>query len=265
MSGDSCTSANIRSKRDLKQLCEVVHIETGAFIRSTFTYIDDHERAWFGQTTEKRKYDLTVEDLNRLLQQVPDEKIYPLKTTGLSIVPEETRSQYYIERPKLLCLDDEAETKLLPQLLLGEAEVLQFLEQNPHPNIIRFHGCTVSRSRFTGIALDQYSVMLQYRHKDVSQPLDIETCMRGIRSALKHLHFLGLAHNDLNPSNIALDTNDNPILLDFGSCRRFGEVLLTGGTPGWIDEDYSTSAQCHDELAAEKIETWLLSKAQEQV
>ena len=265
MSVDSCTSANIRSKRDLKHLCEVEDIETGAFIRCTFAYIDDHERAWFGQTTEMRKYDLTVEDLNRLLQQVPDEKIYPLKTTSLSIVPEEIQGNSYIKRPKILCLDNEAKTKLLPQLLLGEAEVLQFLEENPHPNIIRFHGCTVNRSRFTGIALEKYSVILQYRHEDVPQPLDIEACMRGIRSALKHLHLLGLAHNDLNPSNIALDTNDNPILLDFGSCRRFGEVLLTGGTPGWIDEDYSTSAQCHDELAAEKIETWLMSKAQEQV
>ncbi|KAI4663167.1 uncharacterized protein J4E88_010802 [Alternaria novae-zelandiae] len=265
MSVESCTSANIRSKRDLKHLCEVEDIETGASIRCTFAYIDDHERAWFGQTTEMRKYDLTVEDLNRLLQQVPDEKIYPLKTTSLSIVPEETRSKSYIKRPKILCLDNEAQTKLLPQLLLGEAEVLHFLEENPHPNIIRFHGCTVNRGRVTGIALDKYSVILQYRHEDVPQPLDVEACMCGIRSALKHLHCLGLAHNDLNPSNIALDTNDNPILLDFGSCRRFGQVLLTGGTPGWIDEDYSTSAQCHDELAVDKVEAWLLSKAQDQL
>ena len=238
MSVESCTSADIRSKRDLKHLCEVEDIETGAFIRCTFAYIDDHERAWFGQTTEMRKYDLTVEDLNRLLQQVPDEKIYPLKTTSLSIVPEETRDKSYIKRPKLLCLDNEAETKLLPQLLLGEAEVLQFLEENPHPNIIRFHGCTVNRSRVTGIALDKYSVILQYRHEDVLQSLDIEAWMCGILSALKHLYCLGLAYNDLNPTKIALDGNDNPILLDFGSCRRFGEVLLTGGTPGWTDEGY---------------------------
>jgi serine/threonine protein kinase len=264
MSVDTCFRANIRSKRYLTSLCEVEDIETGAFIRSTFTYINDHDTAWFGQTTEKRKYDLTVQDLNRLLQQVPDEKIYPLQTMTIPVVPEEIRNQFYIKRPKLLCLDNEAETKFLPQLLLGEAEVLQFLEQNPHPNIIRFHGCTVNRSRYTGIALDKHSVILQYRHEDVPHPLDISACMRGIRAALKHLHSLGLAHNDLNLTNIALDVNDNPILLDFGSCRRFGEDLLSGGTSGWIDEDYSTSAQCHDELAIEKIEAWLLSKAQEQ-
>ncbi|KAF1849621.1 uncharacterized protein K460DRAFT_269746 [Cucurbitaria berberidis CBS 394.84] len=237
---DPCIGANIRSKKDLTSLCEVENIETGAFIRSTFTYIDDHDKAWFGQTKDIRKYDLTVQDLNRLLQRVPDERIYPLKTTTLS-----------------------GEAKLLPQLLLQEAEVLQFLEQNPHPNIIRFHGCTVNRGRFTGIALDKHSVILQYRHEDVPHPLNIDACMRVIRAAVKHLHSFRLAHNDLNPTNIAIDGDDNPILLDFGSCRRFGERLLSGGTFSWIDEDYSTSAQCHDELAMVKIEAWLLSEAQE--
>lgn len=144
--------------------------ETGAFIRSTFTYIDDYDRAWFGQTNAIRKYDLTVQDLNRLLQRVPDEKIYPLKTTTISVVSEENRSKLYIKRPKLLCLDNEEETKLLPQMLLGEAEVLQFLEQNPHPNVIRFHGCTINRGRFTGIALEKHRVILQYRHEDVPSP-----------------------------------------------------------------------------------------------
>jgi serine/threonine protein kinase len=264
MRADPGIGAQIRSKKDLTSLCEVENLETGAFVRCTFTYIDEHDRAWFGQTKDIRKYDLTVQDLNRLLQRVPDERVYPLQTTTLTVVSEETRSHLYIKRPKLLCLDNEEEAKLLPQMLLGEAEVLQFLEQNPHPNIVRFHGCTVNRGRFTGIALERHSVILQYRHEDVPRPLDIDICMRGIRAALRHLHSLGFAHNDLNPTNIAIDGDDNPKLLDFGSCRRFGEILLSGGTYGWIDEDYTTSAQSHDERAAEKIEAWLLSKAQEQ-
>ena len=256
--------ANICSKKDLLSLCEVEDAETGAFKRTTFTYVDDHDRAWFGQTRNKKKYDLTVEDLNRLLERVPDERIYPLKTTTLSLVPEETRSQFYIKRPKLLCLDNKSEAKLLPQLLLSEAEMLQFLEQIPHPNIIRFHGCTINRGRITGIALKKHSIILQYRHKDVPHPLDIDACMHGIRAGVTHLHSLGIGHNDLNPANIALDFNDNPIILDFGSSRRFGERLLSGGTSGWMDEDYSTSAQCHDESALEKIEAWLRSRAQKQ-
>jgi hypothetical protein len=41
----------------------VEDIETGAFIRCTFGYIDDEGAAWFGQTTDIRKYELTIEDL----------------------------------------------------------------------------------------------------------------------------------------------------------------------------------------------------------
>lgn len=74
------------------------------------------------------------------------------------------------------------------------------------------------------------------------------------------MHSLGYAHNDLNPMNIALDEHDQPVILDFEFCRKFGEKLMSGGTPGWIDEDYSTSASSHDESALQKIEMWLLQK-----
>ncbi|KAF1913957.1 hypothetical protein BDU57DRAFT_328386 [Ampelomyces quisqualis] len=63
--------------------------------------------------------------------------------------------------------------------------------------------------------------MLQYRHEDVPYPLGIDACMHGICTAVKHLHSLRLAHNSLKPTNIAIDSDDNLILLDFGSCRRF--------------------------------------------
>jgi len=53
--------------------------------------------------------------------------------------------------------------------------------------------------------------------------------------------------------NVALDKNDQPVILDFGSCRKFGDTLLSGGTPGWIDEDYSISSPLHDEVALGKI------------
>ncbi|RMZ74463.1 kinase-like domain [Pyrenophora seminiperda CCB06] len=251
--------ANIRTKRDLLNLCEVEDISTGAFIRTTFTYVDDLDRAWFGETNEMRKYDLTVEDLNRLLQPVPNEKIYPRKPDTVPVVSGANREKLYIKRPKLLYLDDEQDTKLLPRILLEEAEVLQFFAQHPHPNLVRFHGCTVNRDWMTGIALEKHDIVLQYRHEDVPYPLDIKAFMHKLREGTRHIHSLGFAHNDLNPTNILLDRNDNPIIIDFGSCKRFGENLLSGGTPGWIDEDFSTSAQCHDESALEKIERWLQS------
>jgi len=86
--------------------------------------------------------------------------------------------------------------------------------------------------------------------------------MDGIRAGVKRLHSLGLAHNDLNPTNIALGAEDNPAILDFGSCKKFGEELVSAGTPGWIDEDYTTSAQQHDIVAIGKIEAWLREENQ---
>lgn len=83
---DSSCGPNISAKSCLRNICEVEDYETGAFKRTTFTYVDDQDVAWFGQTPNKRKYNLTVEDLNRLLQRIPDEKIYPLKTSSISTV-----------------------------------------------------------------------------------------------------------------------------------------------------------------------------------
>jgi hypothetical protein len=39
--------------------------------------------------------------------------------------------------------------------------------------------------------------------------------------------------------DVALDKDDQPVILDFGSCREFGEKLLSGDTPRWVDEDYT--------------------------
>lgn len=160
----------------------------------------------------------------------------------MSVVSEADRKNLFIKRPKISCADNDYEVKLVPRIIFEEAEILEFLKQHRHPDIIRYYGCTVNRNRITGLALDKYRVILRYRYEDVPHDLDIRACMNGIRAGVRHLHSFGLAHNDLNPTNIALDSDDNPVILDFGSCKKFGEELLLGGTYGWIDEDYSISA-----------------------
>lgn len=251
---------NINSKRDLAALCEVSDFETGAFLRCTFTYVDEHDVAWFGQTLDVRKYDLTVHHLRRCLRRVPDEKIYPIAPPSISTVPYGNQTDLFIKRPKLLSLDDEEEAKLLPQMLIEEVQILELLKKNPHRNLVQYYGCIVRRGHITGIALQRYNIILQYRYEDDPRHLDITACIEVIRAGVRHIHSLGLAHNDLNPSNIALDKDDHPVILDFGSCKQFGAQLISAGTLGWIDEEYSISAQRHDESAMDKLETWLLEK-----
>lgn len=251
----------LSSKRDLTGLCEVEDLETGSVLCTTFSFVDGYNNVWFGQVSGVRKYDLTVEDLKRNLRRIPDEIVYPELASGLTIITDdEEMKRYYIKRPKLLCLDDREATQLLPKMLVEEAHVLEFLKPYRHQNLVKYHGCILKQGRIAGIALEKYDIMLQYRFEDDPRALDAIACMDGIRAGVEHLHSLGLAHNDLNPMNIALDKDDQPVILDFGSCRKFGDALLSGGTHGWIDEDYSTSAQHHDEIALQKLDLWLKAK-----
>lgn len=258
-----CIHSQIQSKKDLAALCEVTDVETGTFQRCTFTYFDKDDSAWFGQTPGIRKHNLTVEDIRASLEKVPDERIYPVATPLITLAPNLDRSDIFIKRPQVLHLDDEEETKLLPQILIEEADILELIKRRPHSNLVRYYGCNVKRGRVTGIVLQRHQAILQYRYEDDERDFDIRACMRGIRAGIEHLHSLGLAHNDLNPMNIALDTQDRPVILDFGSCRPFGEKLLSAGTPGWIDELYDVSSAKHDESAIEKLDVWLKGKQSE--
>ncbi|KAI6840880.1 threonine synthase [Hortaea werneckii] len=259
MSGElSASQPELTSKRDLASLCEVEDFETGFFLRTTFTFVDPNHNAWFGQVPGIRKYDLHVEDVRRNLRRIPDEAIYPELTAGLTVVADnEDLSRYHIKRPKLLCLDDVDEAQLLPEMLLEEARILEHLQPHGHRNLVRYFGCVAKQDRIAGIALEKYDVILQYRLEDDPRPLDATACISGIRAGIEFLHSLGFAHNDLNPMNIAFDKDDQPVILDFGSCRKVGDPLLSGGTPGWVDEDHATSSRDHDNIALQKLDLWL--------
>lgn len=260
----SADRPNIRSSRDLTDLCEVSDYGTGEVLRSSFTFVDADHVAWFGQVLGVRKYDLTVEDFNRQLCRVEDEVIYPDVTAGLTVLLDtQALEGLYLKRPKLLCLDDPDETRMLPTMLVEEARTLEIFKAHPHRHLVRYHGCVARRGRIVALALERYGGVLQYRFQDDPRDFDSTACMRALRDAVKHMHGLGFAHNDVNPMNIGVDHEDQPVLLDFGSCRRFGEILLSGGTPGWIDENFSVSEKLHDESALEKVEAWLAEKQRE--
>ncbi|KAK1037251.1 hypothetical protein LTR74_018824, partial [Friedmanniomyces endolithicus] len=250
---------DIRSERDLTVLCEVEDAATGAFLRSTYGYIDRSDFAWFGRMPGVRKYDLTVENLKSTLKRVPDEHIYPIALPSLTVFRpcEAHKNNIYIKRPQLASCDDADVAALLPRLMSDEATVLECLKKRPHPNLIKYHGCTLKDGRVTGLALEKHDVLLLYRYEDRPLPFNTAACMDEIRAGVRHLHSLGLAHNDLNPMNILLDQDDHPVIIDFGSCKKFGEHLISAGTPGWIDEEYVASAREHDEAALLKIDAWL--------
>jgi serine/threonine protein kinase len=250
----------LRSVRDLTVLAEVFSDEDDEngnpiFLYSTFGYITDQFTAYFGQS-ELRKYKLTPEIIMEELRPVPDDDVFPEAPSDITVAAISVKDEeFFIKWLKLNIVF--LGTNELPKLVLQEARIMEILLQNPHPNIFRYYGSLVERGRIIGFALDRHPRTLQQRLDQNTRSFDGEGCLGKIRSATQHLHSLGLAHNDLTPMNVVVDEDDSPFIIDYGSCGPVGETLITAGTPGWIDEEYTVSAQEHDLIALEKIQVWL--------
>jgi serine/threonine protein kinase len=269
----------IDSARDMDHLAEVFTVEddgSHTFSRSVFAITTVDHRAFFGQAPI-RKLKLAGKDITDHLKRVPDEETYPeVPARGIMVFSEDAHesvdSAFFVKGPKVGSYDQFQGTGLLPQLLLREVEIFEVLKRHPHPNIVGYHGCIVKQGRIVGIVLDRYPLTLTDRLRtenkrmdengngegqETVKKLDTEACLEGIRAAVQHLHSLGLAHNDITPHNVMMDDREVPVLIDFGSCQPFGNNLITGGTPGWMDEDFTTSAKENDQAALGKLKTWL--------
>ncbi|KAF1987733.1 kinase-like protein [Aulographum hederae CBS 113979] len=249
------------TRRDLRPLTENFDEEDDKdgnliFLYSTYGFVTREHVAYFGKST-LRKFNLTPPELKDTLKHIPDEDVYPDAPPTITPFPEPIDNErLYFKGPKLH--EFFLGTGELATLTLQEAETLELLKRSPHPNIVGYHGCVIKRGRIVGLVLDRCKETLYYWMKGRQKPtIDIDACMNQITSAVRHLHSLGLAHNDLMPANIMLDEHNNAIVVDFGSCQPFGAKLITAGTHGWIDEDFDTSAQHHDEYALGKIRKWL--------
>lgn len=133
------------------------------------------------------------------LERVPD-VIFPAATPEFTVaqaagLPESV----YVERPKLIYLDDEDYTRIIPLVFLDEIRILELLKNRPHPNIIRYHACQVLRRRVMGLVLDKHEIVLIYHFRDGGVIADVDGFMDDIRAGIEHLHNIGMAHNDLNP------------------------------------------------------------------
>jgi serine/threonine protein kinase len=133
---------------------------------------------------------------------------------------------------------------------------LELLEKNPHPNLVRYSVCVIKRGRIIGFALTKYLQMLQIRLKEDPTNFGTTAAMTGIESAVTHLHSLSLAQNDQNLSNIIVDDHDHAVVIDLGSCRPFGDKLISGGTRGWVEKSLNASGKENDDFALEKIKAW---------
>lgn len=123
--------------------------------------------------------------------------------------------------------------------------------------------------RLTKIALERHKCSLfEYFlwrwDKDVAS--DSWRFIEELESAVSHFHQPGLAHNDLKPSNILLDKEKMPVLVDYIYCRPFGARLMEGGTPGWSNSErlvVSSDKQYAFFYSLTRIQAWLANPDRE--
>jgi serine/threonine-protein kinase len=96
----------------------------------------------------------------------------------------------------------------------------------------------------------------------VSDVMAMSRWIPQLLSALERVHAADLIHADIKPANVLFRSIGEPLLSDFGSCRRRGEANA-GGTPGYLaperldgspadprDDVYAVGRLIEDVLAA---------------
>ena len=203
---------------------------------------------------------------------IPLSAYSPPFSSRFTRAPEPLPPDSYIKKPRLISYDRTRQGPQPDQLadsFLMEVEVCETLRKHPHPNIAEYLGCQVSQERITGICFAKYhrtlmqavnpTCYMKRKSRDIRRETkDYSHILQGVESGIRHLHSLGLIHNDINPSNIMLDDNGIAIIIDFGSCRREGEGLDdVGRTYEWYDESVEHSIPKNDFDALEEIRIWL--------
>ena len=108
-------------------------------------------------------------------------------------------------------------------------------------------------TEITGLCFRKYDVTLADRLNNPTRPFHRDKCLAAIECGIRHLHSLGIIHNDVNLYNIMLNSDDTPMIIVFDSCRRQGDKLLNGGTSGWTDDTAEFARPENDYYGLRKI------------
>ncbi|RBR14431.1 uncharacterized protein FIESC28_07667 [Fusarium coffeatum] len=189
---------------------------------------------------------------------IPVQHYQPVFTPSLTIAPLPVQSYCYMKMPCLSGYNQLSDKTVIAKSVTDEAIIGEVLLKNPHPNLAKYWGCVVQQGRITSLVYGRYAITLLDRFQS-KVPMNIVKVMQEITAGITHLHNLGYAHNDLNPSNIMMDANDSAVIIDFDSCAVEGGELRKLGTPGWSKNagDMKVSARENDLYGLEKIREWL--------
>ncbi|SPQ27130.1 a50f5cd3-e9b6-49c2-ba82-a3636d0dbed6 [Thermothielavioides terrestris] len=225
---------------------------------------------------KKARRDITSDAHMAGLEPVADHEIYPEAPadTQLTRAPETLdMNSVYIKRPVIKNHSGgagatEGAMREATAALLAETLALEKLSKTPHPCVVQYHGCHVRRGRIMAVVLERLSQTLNdYAYNEPGKSkfarLDKDKFLAGVDSAVKFLHSLRLAHNNVSPDNIVVreagDGSCWPLLTGFGSCAPFGAQLVSIGKPGFTDPEEKSPVISHkknDEIALARLREW---------
>lgn len=212
------------------------------------TDITPEDKVYTGRSDKLRK-DLTLEEVNAILVSFPDSTIYPPVPEGITFASAEIEHTTHFKRPPITdYAPGEVDVGIVKQDL-DETLIMERVSKLNHLNIVQHLAGRVRRGFLTGFYTEELpQTLLQYCDTPQFKELDRDKVYEGVESAIRALHGIGLPHNDIYPGNIMIK-DGNPVLIDFGSCRRVGELLRSCGSPGWCKEDFCMSGIEHDEFS----------------
>ena len=212
----------------------------------------------FAVKTTKREFeldDLELASLERVL--VPAHDFCPEYKDSLTKAPTPLPEGSYVKQPKLFYWDAN-DGGAVAANFLREAEAYETIKQaHLHPShavyVEKYYGCVVENGRITGLCLKKYETSLEAAMEAETVPEEKRReWANGITTGIKILVWSGLAHNDVNPSNIMMD-GEKPVLVNFGDCRPAGEKLAEPRTAGLLPEWVETSEFENDLYGLKKI------------
>ncbi|KAJ4314361.1 hypothetical protein N0V84_008941 [Fusarium piperis] len=225
----------------------------------TFVMMVDQDSyaVWVG-TINAPKDQVSLEQAVNCLHRIPDTAIYPPVTPDMQVVAasgftldEET----WFKQPLIRYYEKTRHPTKTADMFVHEIKAHHIVEKNPHRNLVKFKGCLEKDGLVVGILQERYPMTLNWRVRAWSQPpYDATALYNDIEAGMKHLHSLGLAHNDLKSTNIMVDAEGRAVIIDLGAAKPLGEHL---DQVGWQDGFQMTSCVGNDEIGLRLIKEWL--------
>lgn len=251
----------VRKSRSLRmEILKIAECYTTAddnSLRFLHTAVLFHENGkTFSAQSSQRKLltgvNLNLDTLDNV-KELPLEEYSPLIPSDATIASPLDDDDVFIKKPNLLPYSD---LKAISSNTLLEIEACEVLRMNPHGNVA-FYGCNVDGQRVIGLCFKRYGITLMDKMnlRSLNKSMFIEEAQRdgaqvhieGIRRGIEHLHSLGFVHNDITPSNIMIDEEDKPVIIDFHSFRREETDLQSvKRTYGWHDPKVKVSTKSSD-------------------